>query len=81
MLIFFCGKLLKSLAPTARLWASTQMLYLVDKAIKTGEVDKLKLFACVGLAGFLSTGLRTVRNFLYAHRPAFLAQPIQQKLC
>lgn len=57
-------KLVQSQMPLARLWASARMRHIVEKAIETGRVDKMKLSVFVMLAGFLSTGSRTVNSFL-----------------
>lgn len=64
MCMLLAYKLVQSQVPLARLWASTRMRYMVEQAIETGHIDKLKLSIFAMLAGFLSTGSRTVQLFL-----------------
>lgn len=64
MCIHIIYRILQSQAPLARLWASTKIRAMVEEAIETGHVDKLKLALFVALSGMLSTGFRSVKLFL-----------------
>lgn len=64
MCILLIYRLAQSQVPLARLWASARMRHMVEQAIETGHVDRLKLSIFVMLAGFLSTGSRSIKLFL-----------------
>lgn len=64
MCILVVYRTVKSQLPLARLWATARIRTIVEQAIETGHVDKLRLSLFVALAGFLSTGLRSVQIFL-----------------
>lgn len=64
MCLLLAYKLVQSQVPLARLWASTRMRNMIEQAIETGRVDKLKLSLFVMLSGFLSTGYRPIQFFL-----------------
>lgn len=64
MCILIVYRTLKSQVPLARLWASARIRTMVEQAIETGHVDKLRLSLFVALAGFLSTGFRSIQIFL-----------------
>ena len=64
MMILLLQKTISSLGPTARLWVTSHMLGMVERAVNTGEVHKLRLFSYALIGATLSSGLQTLNGFL-----------------
>lgn len=64
MCLLVLSKLLNSITPAMRLWATTRLLGMVEMAIATGEVDKMRIGALVIASGLMGPGLRQFQLLL-----------------
>lgn len=64
MCFLILSKQLNSITPAIRLWATSRLLQIVEKAIVTGHINKAKLCLFATISGLMGPGLRQLQFLL-----------------
>ena len=64
MCLLVVDKLLKSVTPAVKLWATTKLLGIVETAVATGYVNRSGLCIYAVITGLTGTGIRKFDRYL-----------------